>query len=128
LAAGRSGRPSGPLGDDDRRVDLVGVQGLDVVAELLRPVRSGQQVQPERRPLLGSAPKPATEPLELNASTGAAPASPVPTAPQPSVVSKAVSAPLSLLEPGERIWANVPGAGYVGVGEVLEPEFQSTIS
>lgn len=28
---------------------------------------------------------------------------------------------LSLLEPGARIWANVPGTGYVGVGEVLEP-------
>lgn len=28
---------------------------------------------------------------------------------------------LSLLEPGGRIWANVPGTGYVGVGEVLEP-------
>ena len=27
---------------------------------------------------------------------------------------------LSLLEPGARIWANVPGLGYVGVGEVLE--------
>lgn len=28
---------------------------------------------------------------------------------------------LSLLEPGARIWANVPGLGYVGVGEVIEP-------
>lgn len=28
---------------------------------------------------------------------------------------------LSLLEPGARIWAKVPGTGYVGVGEVLEP-------
>lgn len=25
---------------------------------------------------------------------------------------------LSLLEPGQRIWVNIPGAGYVGVGEV----------
>ena len=28
---------------------------------------------------------------------------------------------LSYLEPGARIWANIPGTGYVGVGEVLEP-------
>lgn len=28
---------------------------------------------------------------------------------------------LSLLEPGGRVWVNVPGRGYVGVGEVLEP-------
>jgi hypothetical protein len=28
---------------------------------------------------------------------------------------------LSLLEPGARIWVNVPATGYVGVGEVLEP-------
>lgn len=28
---------------------------------------------------------------------------------------------LSLLEPGARIWANIPGTGYVGVAEVLEP-------
>lgn len=27
---------------------------------------------------------------------------------------------LNLLEPGARIWANIPGTGYVGVGEVLE--------
>ena len=27
---------------------------------------------------------------------------------------------LSMLEPGARIWANVPGAGYVGVGQVVE--------
>jgi hypothetical protein len=27
---------------------------------------------------------------------------------------------LSLLEPGARIWVNVPGTGYVGVGEVTE--------
>jgi hypothetical protein len=27
---------------------------------------------------------------------------------------------LRLLEPGARIWVNVPGVGYVGVGEVLE--------
>ena len=28
---------------------------------------------------------------------------------------------LRLLEPGGRVWVNVPGVGYVGVGEVLEP-------
>lgn len=28
---------------------------------------------------------------------------------------------LSLLEPGARIWVNVPATGYVGVGEVVEP-------
>jgi hypothetical protein len=28
---------------------------------------------------------------------------------------------LGLLEPGNRIWVNVPGKGYVGVGSVLEP-------
>ena len=28
---------------------------------------------------------------------------------------------LSLLEPGDRIWVNVPGSGFVGVGEVLDP-------
>ena len=28
---------------------------------------------------------------------------------------------LSLLEPGARIWVNIPGTGYVGVGEVTEP-------
>ena len=27
---------------------------------------------------------------------------------------------LSLLEPGNRIWVNVPGSGYVGVGQVLK--------
>ena len=25
-----------------------------------------------------------------------------------------------MLEPGSRIWVNIPGEGYVGVGEVLE--------
>jgi hypothetical protein len=29
---------------------------------------------------------------------------------------------LDLLEPGNRVWVNVPGKGYVGVGEVLEPK------
>ncbi len=28
---------------------------------------------------------------------------------------------LKLLQPGSRIWVNIPGEGYVGVGEVLEP-------
>ena len=28
--------------------------------------------------------------------------------------------PLSQLEPGNRIWVNVPGRGYVGVGEVTD--------
>jgi hypothetical protein len=28
---------------------------------------------------------------------------------------------LSLLEPGARIWVNIPGTGYVGVGKVTEP-------
>ena len=28
---------------------------------------------------------------------------------------------LRSLEPGERVWVNVPSTGYVGVGEVLEP-------
>lgn len=28
---------------------------------------------------------------------------------------------LSLLEPGDRIWVNIPGTGYVGVGEVTKP-------
>ena len=31
------------------------------------------------------------------------------------------SGTLKLLEPDARIWVNVPGVGYVGVGEVLEP-------
>lgn len=26
-----------------------------------------------------------------------------------------------MLEPGSRIWVNIPGTGYVGVGKVLEP-------
>ena len=25
------------------------------------------------------------------------------------------------LQPGERVWVNVPGTGYVGVGEVVDP-------
>lgn len=28
---------------------------------------------------------------------------------------------LSMLEPGDRIWVNIPGTGYVGVGKVTEP-------
>ena len=28
---------------------------------------------------------------------------------------------LKLLQPGSRIWVNIPGEGYVGVGKVLEP-------
>jgi hypothetical protein len=28
---------------------------------------------------------------------------------------------LDLVEPGARIWVNVPGQGYVGVGRVVEP-------
>ncbi len=28
---------------------------------------------------------------------------------------------LNLLEPGKRIWVNIPGKGYVGVGEVVDP-------
>lgn len=28
---------------------------------------------------------------------------------------------LNLLEPGKRVWVNVPGRGYVGVGEVIDP-------
>lgn len=26
-----------------------------------------------------------------------------------------------MLEPGARVWVNVPGVGYVGVGQVVEP-------
>ena len=29
---------------------------------------------------------------------------------------------LGLLEPGARVWVNLPGIGYVGVGEVVESE------
>jgi hypothetical protein len=31
------------------------------------------------------------------------------------------SKPLHTLEPGDRIWVNVPGRGFVGVGKVLAP-------
>ena len=61
---------------------------------------SSYEVQPERRPLLGSSPAPA-QPLALDSNSVAAPASQPTAAPQPSVVSKAVSAPLSLLEPSD---------------------------
>ncbi|MGH8454577.1 MAG: hypothetical protein ACRESW_08500 [Nevskiales bacterium] len=31
------------------------------------------------------------------------------------------SGTLSMLDPGARVWVNVPGTGYVGVGKVIEP-------
>lgn len=33
---------------------------------------------------------------------------------------------LKLLEPGGRVWVNIPNTGYVGVGTVLEPPVQAT--